>query len=102
MDAYTRVDPSGYRRVGDAPLSTFSVDVDTASYSNARRFLMEGALPPLDAVRVEEWINYFPYAYPSPDGGDAFARQHGAHRVPLERGAPVAAHRRARSHRAHR
>ncbi len=72
MDAYARVDPSGYRRVADAPLSTFSVDVDTASYSNARRFLMEGELPPPDAVRVEEWVNYFPYAYPGPQGGDAF------------------------------
>jgi Ca-activated chloride channel family protein len=72
MDAYARIDPSGYRRVADAPLSTFSVDVDTASYSNARRFLMEGGLPPADAVRVEEWINYFPYAYPSPDPSDAF------------------------------
>ncbi len=71
MDAYARVDPSGYRRVADAPLSTFSIDVDTASYSNARRFLMEGELPPADAVRVEEWMNYFPYAYPSP-GDDAF------------------------------
>lgn len=72
MDAYARVDPSGYRRVADAPLSTFSVDVDTASYSNARRFLVEGGLPPADAVRVEEWINYFPYAYASPDASDAF------------------------------
>ena len=73
MDAYARVDPSGFRRVGDAPLSTFSVDVDTASYANARRFLMEGDLPPADAVRVEEWVNYFPYAYPSPRNGDAFS-----------------------------
>lgn len=73
MDAYARVDPSGYRRVGDAPLSTFSVDVDTASYSNARRFLMEGDLPPADAVRVEEWVNYFTYTYRPPKGDDAFS-----------------------------
>ena len=72
MDGYARVDPSGFRRVGDAPLSTFSVDVDTASYTNARRFLVEAGLPPADAVRVEEWINYFPYAYASPEGRDAF------------------------------
>ena len=72
MDAYARVDPSGFRRVADAPLSTFSIDVDTASYTNVRRFLMEGALPPPDAVRVEEWINYFPYGYAAPDGSDAF------------------------------
>ncbi len=73
MDAYARVDASGFRRTADHPLSTFSVDVDTASYSNSRRFLMEGRLPPPDAVRVEEWINYFTYAYPAPKSGDAFA-----------------------------
>lgn len=73
MDAYARVDPSGYRRVTDAPLSTFSIDVDTASYSNARRFLVEGSLPPPDAVRVEEWINYFSYAYPAPTDDEAFS-----------------------------
>ena len=72
MDAYARVDPSGFRRVADAPLSTFSVDVDTASYSNSRRFLTEGSLPPPDAVRLEEWINYFPYEYTVPDRGAAF------------------------------
>ncbi len=72
MDAYARVDPSGYRRVADAPHSTFSIDVDTASYSNARRFLMEGELPPADAVRVEEWVNYFAYDYAAPRDGDAF------------------------------
>jgi Ca-activated chloride channel family protein len=48
------------------PLSTFSIDVDSASYSNVRRFLGDGALPPKDAVRVEELINYFDYAYPAP------------------------------------
>ena len=48
------------------PLSTFSVDVDYASYSNARRFLLDGYLPPKDAVRVEEFVNYFQYDYPSP------------------------------------
>ena len=72
MDAYARVEASGYRRVADAPLSTFSIDVDTASYSNGRRFLMEGDLPPADAVRVEEWVNYFPYAYPAPAAHEAF------------------------------
>jgi Ca-activated chloride channel family protein len=53
-------------------VSTFSIDVDTASYTNVRRFLMEGELPPTDAVRVEEWVNYFPYAYPAPEGRDVF------------------------------
>jgi Ca-activated chloride channel family protein len=50
----------------DEPLSTFSIDVDRASYSNIRRFLNQGSLPPVDAVRVEEMINYFNYDYPSP------------------------------------
>jgi Ca-activated chloride channel homolog len=55
------------------PLSTFSIDVDTASYSNTRRFLNEGQLPPKDAVRVEELINYFPYDYPQPVGDAPFS-----------------------------
>ncbi|HEX5634832.1 MAG TPA: von Willebrand factor type A domain-containing protein, partial [Gemmatimonadales bacterium] len=48
------------------PLSTFAIDVDAASYANVRRFLKQGQLPPADAVRVEELINYFPYDYPAP------------------------------------
>jgi len=55
------------------PLSTFSIDVDTASYSNLRRFINEGSLPPKDAVRVEEMINYFTYDYPQPSDGRPFA-----------------------------
>ncbi len=55
-----------------APLSTFGVDVDTASYANVRRFLTAGSLPPVDAVRVEELINYFNYSYPQPEGDDPF------------------------------
>ena len=55
------------------PLSTFSIDVDTASYSNLRRFINEGSLPPKDAVRVEEMINYFTYDYPQPSDGQPFA-----------------------------
>ena len=50
------------------PLSTFSIDVDTASYSNMRRFLRDGAKPPKDSIRTEEWLNYFHYSYPEPDG----------------------------------
>ena len=53
-------------RAGETPVSTFSVDVDTGSYSNVRRLLNEGRLPPADAVRVEELINYFDYAYAGP------------------------------------
>ncbi len=55
------------------PLSTFSIDVDTASYSNTRRFLNEGHLPPADAVRIEELLNYFSYDYPQPVGDAPFS-----------------------------
>ncbi|RZJ93636.1 MAG: VWA domain-containing protein [Brevundimonas sp.] len=54
------------RRVADEPVSTFSIDVDTASYSNVRRFLDQGARPPADAIRLEEMINYFDYGYARP------------------------------------
>jgi Ca-activated chloride channel family protein len=54
------------------PLSTFSIDVDEASYSNVRRYLMDGSLPPAGAVRIEEMINYFDYNYPQPVNGDPF------------------------------
>ncbi len=57
----------------DAPLSTFSIDVDSASYANARRFLTQGQLPPPASVRVEEFINYFRYDYKQPTGNDAFS-----------------------------
>jgi len=72
-EAYARLDENPFYRVADRPLSTFSSDVDTASYANVRRFLIEGQLPPPDAVRVEELINYFPYAYPRPTGKDPVA-----------------------------
>ena len=61
------------RRVAEAPVSTFSVDVDTGSWSNVRRFLNGGNLPRHEAVRVEEMINYFPYDYPRPVDGRPFA-----------------------------
>jgi len=54
------------RQVAQEPVSTFSIDVDTAAYANTRRFLSDGRVPPRDAVRVEELINYFDYAYPLP------------------------------------
>jgi Ca-activated chloride channel family protein len=59
--------------VGANPLSTFAIDVDAASYANVRRFLTQGQLPPADAVRVEELINYFPYDYPNPTGEHPFS-----------------------------
>ncbi|PCC68093.1 von Willebrand factor type A domain-containing protein [Nannocystis exedens] len=67
-DRYAEVQEAAWSLTHAAPLSTFSIDVDTASYSNVRRFLGDNWLPPADAVRVEEMINYFDYAYPSPAG----------------------------------
>ncbi len=65
---YAHFDNNPIHRVGEQPVSTFSIDVDTGSYANVRRFLHSGTLPVRDAVRVEELINYFSYNYPSPDG----------------------------------
>ncbi len=67
---YARLDSNPVQRAAEQPVSTFSVDVDTASYSNVRRFLNEGRLPPADAVRVEEMINYFRYADAGPANSD--------------------------------
>jgi Ca-activated chloride channel family protein len=72
-EAYAHIAENDFHKVGDEPLSTFSVDVDTASYSNVRRFLRNGQLPPADAVRIEELVNYFDYAYPRPENGEAFS-----------------------------
>ena len=68
-EAYDRIVDNPFVAVADEPLSTFGVDVDTASYANVRRFLTDGQLPPPDAVRVEELINYFPYDYAGPAAG---------------------------------
>jgi Ca-activated chloride channel family protein len=68
-EAYDHIVENPFLAADRNPLSTFALDVDTASYSNVRRFLLtEGRLPPPDAVRIEELVNYFPYAYPSPEG----------------------------------
>ena len=73
-DAYEDVEPNPVVAVVEEPVSTFSIDVDTAAYANVRRFLNEGALPPRDAVRVEEMINYFDYAYDPPlDASEPFS-----------------------------
>lgn len=63
---------SGFKDPKAEPLSTFSVDVDTASYSNVRRMLENGNIVPEDAVRAEEFINYFDYEYPDPEAGRVF------------------------------
>ena len=65
-EGYSTISENGYKDVFNAPLSTFSIDVDKASYSNVRRFLNNGQLPPVDAVRIEEMINYFSYDYEQP------------------------------------
>ena len=72
-ERYAEIDENPFLEAARAPLSTFSVDVDTASYSNTRRFLSEGRLPPRDAVRIEELVNYFNYEYPQPDGPVPFS-----------------------------
>lgn len=69
-DTFEAKDANPVKQVVSEPVSTFSTDVDTASYAFVRRALNSGHLPPKDAVRVEEMINYFPYAYPAPDGAD--------------------------------
>ncbi|MBY5925704.1 MULTISPECIES: vWA domain-containing protein [unclassified Halomonas] len=66
-EAYPEFDASSLRVTAEAPVSTFSVDVDTASYAVVRSSLMQGQLPPPQAVRIEEMINYFSYDYPQPD-----------------------------------
>ncbi len=70
---YNKIDDNEFKETRKNPLSTFSIDVDKASYSNVRRFLMQGQLPPADAVRVEEMINYFTYDYPQPKNGKPFS-----------------------------
>ena len=66
-EEYAKVEDNRFLSVASSPLSTFSADVDRASYTNVRRFINGGALPPKDAVRIEEMINYFPYEYQAPE-----------------------------------
>ena len=70
---YARIVENTFKRAKDHPLSTFSIDVDAASYSNVRRFIREGSVPPKDAVRIEEMVNYFVYDYPEPRGRRPFS-----------------------------
>jgi Ca-activated chloride channel family protein len=70
---YAAVAESRFLPAADNPRSTFSIDVDAASYTNVRRFLTSGQRPPRDAVRVEEFLNYFRYDYPEPRGKDRFS-----------------------------
>lgn len=90
-EAYHHIVDNAFLAVADTPLSTFSIDVDTASYANVRRFLRERQLPPKDAVRIEELINYFHYDYAGPEDGTPFSVTshvapcpwNGAHRLVL-------------------
>ena len=70
---YDHINENKFLKVADNPLSTFSIDVDAASYSNVRRFLNQGQLPPAGAVRIEEMINYFHYEYPQPKNNEPFS-----------------------------
>src|SRR5436190_436644 len=69
-EEYQRIEDNRFLAVASAPLSTLSVDVDRASYTNVRRYIGQGTMPPKDAVRIEELLNYFPYAYAEPQGPD--------------------------------
>ena len=72
-ERYARFTDNRFVAVGEQPLSTFSIDVDTASYANVRRFLSAGRRPPRDAVRIEELVNYFRYEYPQPEETEPFS-----------------------------
>ena len=72
-ETYQRIVENAFKRAEDHPLSTFSIDVDAASYSNIRRFIRQGWAPQKDAVRIEEMINYFVYDYPEPDDEHPFS-----------------------------
>jgi Ca-activated chloride channel family protein len=72
-EEYDAIHESGFRDALRIPLSTFSIDVDAASYSNIRRFINNGQRPPVDAVRIEEMVNYFDYDYAQPAGDVPFS-----------------------------
>ena len=71
-ESYARIDENDFKLVSASPLSTFSIDVDRASYANVRRFIQDGERPPVDAVRIEEMINYFPYDWGAVRGEHPF------------------------------
>ncbi|UZE23976.1 VWA domain-containing protein [Pseudomonas sp. B21-056] len=71
-EQYEKLPDNPIHSVAETPVSTFSVDVDTGSYANVRRFLNQGSLPPEGAVRLEEMVNYFPYTYALPTDGSPF------------------------------
>lgn len=70
---YAEIEEHDYRDARREPVTTFAIDVDRASYANVRRFLRDGQLPPAEAVRIEEMVNYFTYDYPQPAGAAPFS-----------------------------
>jgi Ca-activated chloride channel family protein len=89
-ERYASFDSNPVKLVAEAPVSTFSIDVDTASYANVRRFLNDGVLPPADAVRTEELINYFDYAYKLPESSNApFAADIAVFQSPWDSGSRI-------------
>jgi len=72
-EEYDKINENEFKVVNTNPLSTFSIDVDTASYSNLRRYIKYNQVPPKDSVRIEEMINYFSYDYPQPEGKHPFS-----------------------------
>ena len=72
-EEYDKIEENSFQNVAQTPVSTFSIDVDNASYSNVRRYLEMDQLPQAGAVRIEEMINYFDYDYPQPQGNDPFS-----------------------------
>ena len=72
-ESYANIDENDFKLVSASPLSTFSIDVDRASYANVRRFIQDGTRPPIDAVRIEEMVNYFPYEWGDVAGEHPFA-----------------------------
>jgi len=72
-EVYAPIVENAFLTLLEQPLSTFSIDVDTASYANIRRFIQQGQLPPANAVRIEELVNYFRYDYPEPTDGSPFS-----------------------------
>lgn len=81
-EEYATIHENGFKKVLEEALSTFSIDVDAASYSNVRRFINNGQLPQKDAVRIEEMINYFNYEYENPTGANPFSINTGVAKAP--------------------
>lgn len=75
-ESYAEIEESGFKSPWKNPYSTFSIDVDAAAYSNVRRFINNGQVPPVDAVKIEEMINYFNYDYDAPKGRHPFGVEH--------------------------